>query len=160
MILSGFSKHEEPPRRKRGPERKGSSEWRFCHIEGSPHVDFLVQTVRDRWEIGDPMEFVARLLEWHPFSLPLILHFSSFLLCKPNCQHLFGWTDLWWQLGDVAALLDKWYIKPQSPGTAERLLPPNIHATQWRTKGTGWTRSTCGSWVTVSSIFSFRWQLY
>lgn len=125
MIFGGFSKHEEPPREKKGAEKR---ELRLCHLEAWLCTDFLVQRVR-QVRNRNPMEFIAlvyplraKLPEWHPFPLPPLSHLSSSLLCKPNCQHLFRWTDLWWQLGKFA-LLGKWWIKPQSPGTEERLLP-------------------------------------
>lgn len=113
-----------------------------------PHRSFTVHRLsraesERQFRERKPMELVvlcplrARLPEWHPFPLPPLLPISSSLLCKPNCQPLFGWTDLGRQLGKFAPLLDKWWIKPQSPGTEERLLPwYSCH--QMENKGKEW----------------------
>lgn len=65
------------------------------------------------------------------FQTPL-LHFSSFLLCKPNCQHLFGRADSWWQLGEFDPLLDKRWIKLE-----ERLLHQIFMSPNWEGRRAG-----------------------
>lgn len=156
MILTGFSKLEEPPRRRKCWEEVCIGESRPWDKEGLSHVDVLVQGERESAETGFPGEAGDRcVLEsqapWAtPLSLPLFcssypLSLSGSLLCKPNCPHLFEWADSWWQLGKFAPLLDKWGIKLQRPGTAERLLPPTC-ATKSRTKEMGMGKRHLWHW--------------